>query len=66
VEGAVAALLCIPMSTARMLVDVMSCVVSPLIIDEVVFDRRCFPPSRGWLLMDLHLLFVSDRLDVFL
>jgi len=50
--GAVTTLLCIPISTAMMLIDVASCVVSPLIIDGVVEEKRCLLPSRGRLLMD--------------
>ena len=60
--GAVTAILCIPISTATMLVDVASCVVSSLIIDRVVEDKCCLVPSRGWLLMDRYLLFVLGRL----
>jgi len=60
--GTITALLYIPMSTVSILVDVVSCVVSPLIIDGVVLDRRFPLSSRGWLLMDRHLLLVSGRL----
>jgi len=60
--GAVTTLLCIPISTATMLIDVASCVVSPLIIDGVVEDKRYLLPSRGRLLMDRYLLFVLGRL----
>ena len=52
VVGAVATLLCIPVLMVSIHVDVVSCVVSPLVIDEVVSDRRSFPSPRGWLLMD--------------
>jgi len=50
--GAVTALLCIPVSTATIFVDVVSCVVSSLIIDEVVLDWHFLLSSRGRLLMD--------------
>jgi len=60
--GAVTTLFCIPISTATILVDVASCVVSSLIVDGVVEDECCLLPSRGWLLMDRHLLFVLGRL----
>ena len=53
--GALAVLLCVPMPVAAMLVDVMSSVVLPSIIDEALLDRRCFPTSRGWFLLDRHL-----------
>jgi len=56
--GAVTAFLCVPISTAAMLVDVASCVVPPLMVE----DKRCLLPSRGWLLMDRYLLFVLGRL----
>ena len=42
------------------LVDVASCVVSSLVVDGE--DERGLFPSRGWLLMDRHLLFVVGRL----
>jgi len=45
--GAVTAFLCISISTAVMLIDVVPCVV-PLLIE----DKRCLLPSRVWLLMD--------------
>ena len=61
---AVAALLCIPMPAAAMLVDVMSS-VPPSIIDEALLDRRCFPTSRGWFLMDRYFSLVSGCLDAF-
>jgi len=60
--GAVTALLCIPMSTATILVDVASCVMSPLVIDGVVLDRRCPLSSRGWLLVDRYLFFILGQL----
>jgi len=60
--GALTAFLCVPISTAAMLVDVTSCVVPPLIVDGVVVDKRCLPPSRGWLLMDRYILFILGRL----
>ena len=59
--GAVTAFLYVPISTATMLVDVASCIVSPLIVDGVVEDKRCLLASRGWLLMDRYLLFVLGR-----
>jgi len=60
--GAVTMLLCIPISATMMLIDVASCVVSPLIVDGVVEDKHCLFSSRGWLLMDRYLLFVLGRL----
>ena len=60
--GAVTVLLCIPISTATILVDVASCVVSPLIIDGVVEDKCCPLRSRRRLLVDRYLLFVLGRL----
>ena len=66
VVGNVAALLGIPMPAAAILVDVVSSVVSPLIIDEVLLDGRGFPSSRGWSLMNRHLPLVSGWLDTFL
>jgi len=60
--GAVTTLFCVPISTVTVFVDVTPCVVSLLIVDGVVEDERCLLPSRGWLLMDRHLLFVSGRL----
>jgi len=63
--GAVTALLCIPVSTATVLVDVASCIVSSLIINRVVLDWRCLLSSRRWLLMDQHLLLVSGQLVTF-
>jgi len=50
--GAITALFCVPISTATILVDVASSVVSSLIVDGVVEDECCLLPSRGWLLMD--------------
>ena len=50
--GAVSALLCVPMSATTILVNVVSCVVSPLIADRVVLDRHRRLSSRRWLLMD--------------
>jgi len=49
--GAVAAHLCIPMPTAMILVDVMSSIVSPLIVNEVLLDGRGFPSLMWWSLM---------------
>jgi len=45
--GVVTAFLCVPISTAAMLVDVASCVVSPLIVDGVVEDKRYLFPRGG-------------------
>jgi len=60
--SAVTALFCVPISTATILVDVASCVVSPLMVDRVVENKCRLLPSRGWLLMDRYLLFVPGRL----
>jgi len=60
--GAVTALLCVPIPMASILIDVASCVVSMLVVDED--DERGLFPSRGWLLMDRHLFFVAGRLIV--
>jgi hypothetical protein len=60
--GAVTALFCVPISAATILVNVTSCVMSPLVVDGVVEDECCLFPSRGRLLMDRHLLFVLGRL----
>jgi len=60
--GAVTTLLCVPISTATMLIDVASCVALPLIVDGVVEDKLYFLSSRGWLLMDRYLFFVLGRL----
>jgi len=56
--GAVTAVFCVPISTATILVDVASCVMSSLIVGGVVEDECCLLSSRGRLLMDRHLLFV--------
>ena len=64
--GAVTALLCILVPTAMILVDVVSRVVSPLIVDGVVLDRRRLLSSKWRLLMDRRLPFVSDRLVMLL
>jgi uncharacterized membrane protein len=50
--GAVTALFCVPIPTSTILVDVVSCVVSSLVVDGVVEDEHCLFSSRGWLLMD--------------
>jgi len=50
--GAVTALLCIPIPTVTIFVDVASCVVSSLVVGGMVEDEHCLFPSRGWLLMD--------------
>jgi len=60
--GTVTAFFRVPISTAMILVDVASCVVSSLIFDGVVEDERCLLSSRGRLLMDRHLLFVLGQL----
>jgi hypothetical protein len=54
------------MPAAAILIDVMSSVVSPLIIDEVLLDWHGFSSSRGWSLVDRHLPLVSGWLDTFL
>ena len=54
--GAVTALFCVPVPTATILVDVVSCVLSSLVVDGE--DERGLFPSRGRLLMERHLLFV--------
>jgi len=54
--GAVAALFCVSIPTATILVDVMSRVVASLVVDGE--DERGLSPSRRWLLMDRHLLFI--------
>jgi len=59
-----ATFLCIPMSAAAMLVDVLSSVVLPLIVDEALLDGYCFPFLRGWFLMHRRLPLVSGWLDV--
>jgi len=54
--GAVTTLLCFPIPTASIFVDVASRVLSTLVVDG---ENECgLFPSRGWLLMDRHLLFV--------
>jgi len=60
--GTVTALLCVPISTTTVFVDVASCVVLPLIVDGVVEDKRCLPSSRGWLLMDRYHFFILGQL----
>ena len=57
--GAITALFCVPIPTAMILIDVASCVVSSLDVDGE--DEHGLFPSRGWLLMDRHLLFVVGR-----
>jgi hypothetical protein len=54
------------MPTAAILIDVMSSVMSPLIIDEALLEGHGLSSSRGWSLMDRHFLLVSGWLDVFL
>ena len=63
--GAVATFLYIPISAAAMLVDVISGVALPSIVDEALLDGRRFPISRGWSLVDRHLPLDSGWLDVF-
>jgi len=48
--GAVTALICVPVPMATILFNVMSRVVSTLVVDGE--DERGLFPSRGWLLMD--------------
>jgi len=60
--GTVTALFRVPIPTATILVDVVSCVVSSLVVDGVVEDDCCLFPSRGRLLMYRHLLFALGRL----
>ena len=50
--SAVAAFLGNPMLVAAVLVDVMSSIVLPSIVDEVLLDGHCFPTSKGWPLMN--------------
>jgi len=45
--SAVAAFLHIPMSAAAMLIDIMSSIVLPSIVDEALQDGQLFPTSRG-------------------
>jgi len=54
--GTVTALFRVPVLTASILFNVASRVVSTLIVDGE--NERGLSPSRGWLLMDRHLLFV--------
>ena len=54
--SAVTALFRVPVPTATIFFDVASCVVSTLVVDGE--DECGLFPSRGWLLMDRHLLFV--------
>jgi len=58
--GAITALFRVPIPTATILFNVASCVVSTLVVDGE--DERSLFCSRGWLLMDRHLLFVLGRL----
>ena len=51
----VAPLLSIPVSTASMLLDVMSSVVLSSIVDEVLLDGHCLLASRWRHLMNGHL-----------
>jgi hypothetical protein len=57
--GAVTAFLRIPMTAAAVLINVMSFVVLPSIVDEALLDGRHFPTSRGCFLMNCHLPFGS-------
>jgi len=54
--GVVSALFHVPVPTASILFDVALRVVSTLIVDGE--NERGLSPSRGWLLMDRHLLFI--------
>ena len=58
--GAVTALLCVPIPTASIFVDVASRVVSTLVIDGE--DECGLFPSWEWLRMDRHLLFIVGQL----
>ena len=64
--GAVTAFLRIPKSAAVVLVDVMSCVVLPSIVDEALLDGYCFPSSREWFLMHRRLPLIPSWLDALL
>ena len=50
------------MSTASMLIDVMSSILLSSIVDEALLDEHRFLASRWWLLMNLYLPLVSGRL----
>jgi len=54
--GAVTTLFRVPVPTATIFFNVASCVVPTLVVDGE--DERGLFSSRGWLLMDQHLLFV--------
>jgi hypothetical protein len=54
--GAVTVLFRVPIPTATILFNVVSCVMSTLVVDGE--DERGLSCSRGWLLMDRLLLFV--------
>ena len=49
-----------PRTNGAIFVDVASCIVSSLVVDGE--DVRGLFPSRWWLLMDRHLLFVMGQL----
>jgi len=61
--SAVALLPRVPVSAASMLVDVMSSVVLPSIIDKALLDGHSFLASRRRFLMDEHLPLVPGWLD---
>ena len=63
--SAVATLLSIPMSTMVVLVDVMSSVVLPSIVDEALLVGHHFLTSRGRPLMNGHLPLIPGWLDAF-
>ena len=54
--GTVTTLFRVPVPTSTIFFNVASCVVSTLVVSGE--DERGLFPSRGWLLMDRHLLFV--------
>jgi len=57
--GAVTTLFRVPVSTASILFNVAPRIVSTLIVDRK--NERGLFPSRRWLLMDRHFLFVLSR-----
>ena len=63
--GAVTAFLRIPKSAAVVLVDVMSSVVLPSIVDEALLVGHHFLTSRGRPLMNGHLPLIPGWLDAF-
>jgi hypothetical protein len=62
----VATFLRVPVSAAVMLIDVMSSVVLPSIVDEALLDGYCFPSSREWFLMHRRLPLIPSWLDALL